>query len=124
MAKNATPEVLIKLFDIIASRRTAAPEKSYTARMFAKGPQKLAQKLGEEAVEAVIAAVDKDNEALIDESADLLYHLLLVWSDRGIRPSDVLAELEARMGRSGLMEKKASPKRDDIRGRGNGRGRK
>ena len=107
--------VLTRLFEAIESRKTASPEDSYTARMFAKGPQKLAQKLGEEAVETVIAAVAKDNKALVDESADLLYHLLLVWSDRGIRPEDVLAELESRMGTSGLAEK-ASRKRDDLRG--------
>ena len=116
MPKPKKDAVLTELFGIIESRRSSNPEKSYTARMFAKGPQKLAQKLGEEAVEAVIAAVEKDNEALVDESADLLYHLLLVWADRGIHPSDVLAELEDRMGSSGLMEK-ASRKRDDIRGK-------
>ncbi len=115
MAKSDKDAVLSRLFKTIESRKTASPDESYTARMFARGPQKLAQKLGEEAVEAVIAAVAKDNEALIDESADLLYHLLLVWSDRGIRPADVLAELESRMGTSGLAEK-ASRKRDDVRG--------
>ena len=60
-------QVLNRLFEIIESRKTACPDESYTARMFAKGPKKLAQKLGEEAVEAVIAAVEKDNESLIDE---------------------------------------------------------
>ncbi len=108
-------QVLNRLFEIIESRKTASPDESYTARMFAKGPQKLAQKLGEEAVEAVIATVEKDNEALIDESADLLYHLLLVWSERGVQPADVLGELESRMATSGLAAK-ASPKRDDVRG--------
>ncbi len=115
MPKPAKDAVLTELFRIIESRKTASPEESYTARMFAKGPQKLAQKLGEEAVEAVIATVEKDNEALVDESADLLYHLLLVWSDRGIEPADVMAELQDRMGTSGIAEK-ASRKRDDVRG--------
>ena len=117
MAKsNPNPDaVLSRLFEAIETRKTANPDESYTARMFAKGSSKLAQKLGEEAVEAVIAAVEKDNAALIDESADLLYHLLLVWSDRGIRPADVLAELESRMGTSGLVEK-VSRKHDDLRG--------
>jgi len=110
---KATADVLERLFTVIEKRRDADPDASYTARLFGKGTQKLAQKLGEEAVEAVIAAVDGDKDALVEESADVLYHLLVLWADRGVAPGDVFAALEARMGVSGL-EEKAARKRDDF----------
>lgn len=100
-----TDAILRRLYDTIASRKGADPVASYTAKLFDGGTEKIAQKLGEEAVETVIAAVAKDRDATIGESADLLYHLLVAWADAGIAPEDVLTELERREGTSGLAEK-------------------
>ena len=102
-----TDGVLDRLYAVIASRQGGDADTSYTAKLFAKGTDKIAQKLGEEAVEAVIAAVTKDRDGTIGESADLIYHLLVLWADAGIRPEDVLAELERREGTSGIAEKAA-----------------
>ena len=98
---------LLELYAIIEARRTGDPATSYVARSFARGRAKLAQKVGEEAVETVIAAVAADREALIGESADLLFHLLMLWADAGIAPAEVLQALEDRRGTSGLDEKAA-----------------
>ena len=92
---------------IIAARGASGAADSWTAKLFAAGPQKASQKMGEEAVEAVIAAVSGDTKALIGESADLLYHLLVVLALRGIPLDAVFAELEARTAQSGLAEKAA-----------------
>lgn len=96
---------LTDLERIIASRAGASPDESWTARLVAKGQPKAAQKLGEEAVETVIAAVSGNNEGLIGEAADLLYHLLVVLKIAGVPLSDVMTELERRTGKSGLEEK-------------------
>jgi phosphoribosyl-ATP pyrophosphohydrolase len=98
---------LDRLWQVVQSRRGADPETSYTARLFARGRVKIAQKLGEEAVEAVIEGVRGDRAALVGESADLLYHLLVLWAEAGISPADVAAELARREGRSGLDEKRS-----------------
>jgi phosphoribosyl-ATP pyrophosphohydrolase len=98
--------VLDRLWQVIVSRRGDDPQASYTARLFSRGRAKIAQKLGEEAVEAVIEGVRGDPQALIGESADLLYHLLVLWADAGVLPADVAAELACREGRSGLDEKR------------------
>jgi len=98
---------LDRLFAVIASRRGADPATSHTAKLFAAGLPKIAQKLGEEAVETVIEGVRGDHARLVAESADLLYHLLVLWQDRGIAPEDVWRALEARMGTSGIAEKAA-----------------
>ena len=97
--------VLDALYAVLLSRKDADPETSYTAKLFAKGEAKIAQKLGEEAVETVIEAVRGDNTALAAESADLLYHLLALWAARGVTPDEVWAALEERQGTSGLAEK-------------------
>lgn len=102
--------VLDRLAEVIESRRDADPATSRTAKLFRRGTVKIAQKVGEEAVEAVIEAVGGDSEALAAESADLLYHLLVLWAARGLEPSAVWAELEARMGVSGVAEKASRPK--------------
>jgi phosphoribosyl-ATP pyrophosphohydrolase len=94
-----------RLFAVIASRKGADPTTSYTAKLFDQGKLKCAKKLGEEAVETSLAAVAQDKTALIGESADLLYHLLVLWAVCDVRPDDVYAALEARQGRSGLEEK-------------------
>ena len=96
-----------RLFATIAARRNADAGTSYTAQLLAAGVQKCAKKFGEEAVEAVIAGVAQDSKALASESADVLYHLLVLWAAAGITPDDVYAALKAREGQSGLAEKAA-----------------
>jgi phosphoribosyl-ATP pyrophosphohydrolase len=98
---------LDRLWLVIQSRRGADPESSYTARLFARGRAKIAQKLGEEAVETVIEGVGENPTALVGESADLLYHLLVLWAAVGVSPADVAAELARREGTSGIAEKRA-----------------
>ncbi|HXC90790.1 MAG TPA: phosphoribosyl-ATP diphosphatase [Stellaceae bacterium] len=95
-----------RLWDVVNARRGADPQSSYTARLFSRGRAKIAQKLGEEAVEAVIEGVRGDRAKLVGESADLLYHLFVLWADTGVLPSDVAAELTRREGTSGLDEKR------------------
>ena len=106
MAAELGP-TLDRLWEVIQSRRGADPQTSYTARLFSRGRAKIAQKLGEEAVEAVIEGVRDNPSALVGESADLLYHLLVLWADAGISPTDVAAELTRRESTSGLDEKRA-----------------
>lgn len=101
--------VLDRLSAVIRSRRGADPATSYTAKLFARGRPKIAQKLGEEAVETVIEAVRGDPAAIASESADLLYHLLVLWADAGVDPAAVWAALEAREGTSGIAEKASRP---------------
>jgi phosphoribosyl-ATP pyrophosphohydrolase len=98
-------ETLDRLYKAILSRRGADPDTSYTAKLFHKGRAKIAQKLGEEAVETVIEAVSGNKEKLAAESADLLYHLLVLWADAGLKPGDVYAVLAAREGMGGIAEK-------------------
>jgi phosphoribosyl-ATP pyrophosphohydrolase len=109
MANKLDATVLDRLYKVIESRRDADPKVSNTARMFQRGTEKIAQKLGEEAIEAVIEGVRGKRKKLISESADLLYFLLILWADRGIAPADVWAELESRAGVSGIDEKKSRP---------------
>ncbi len=99
--------ILDRLYQIIAGRQGADPATSYTARLFAQGRGRIARKLGEESVEAVIAALTETPERLVGESADLLYHLLVLWADCGVRPTEVWAELDRRQGVSGIAEKNA-----------------
>jgi phosphoribosyl-ATP pyrophosphohydrolase len=94
-----------KLFATIAARRGGDPTASYTAQLLKEGVAKCAKKFGEEAVEAALAAVAKDKKQLAAESADVLYHLLVLWAACGITPADVYAALKAREGRSGIAEK-------------------
>ncbi len=101
---------LDRLFATIAARKCADSQTSYTAKLLAAGVEKCAKKFGEEAVEAVIAATAKDPVALTSESADVLYHLLVLWAAAGITPEDVYAELKAREAQSGLQEKAARGK--------------
>jgi len=92
---------------IVAARAEADPSESWTAKLVAAGPERAAKKLGEEAVETVIAALGEDTDALVAESADLLYHWLVVCRVRGVALEQVLAELERRTAQSGLAEKAA-----------------
>ncbi|MFD2250087.1 phosphoribosyl-ATP pyrophosphohydrolase [Pseudochelatococcus lubricantis] len=99
------PFGLSDLEAIIARRAKESPDVSYTAKLVAAGVGRSAKKLGEEAVEAVIAAVENDRNGLVSESADVLYHLLVVLHARDIALQDVLNELERRTAQSGLAEK-------------------
>ena len=93
------------LFDTIEARKSADPDSSWTAQLLAKGPEKCAEKFGEEAVEAIIEAVKGDRAALTAESADVLYHLMVMLASRNVSLQDVMAELDRRQSKSGLEEK-------------------
>jgi len=94
--------ILDRLYAVIESRRGGNPSVSGTARLFAKGTAKIAQKVGEEAVEALIEGVQGSKKRLAEESADLLYHLLVLWADRGLKPKTVWEAVHQREGISGL----------------------
>jgi phosphoribosyl-ATP pyrophosphohydrolase len=97
---------LARLWATIEARRGASAETSYTAKLLAAGPAGVARKLGEESLEAIIEAVKGDSGALTRESADVLYHLLVLWAAAGLTPDDVAAELTRREGVSGIEEKR------------------
>ena len=103
-------DVLAALADEIAARKSGAPDQSYTAQLLSRGVEKCAKKLGEEAVETALAAVLGDKVHIAAESADLLYHLLVLLEATGVPLADVMAELARRKGVSGLAEKAARPK--------------
>lgn len=107
--KKTDMHVLDRLFKIVMSRRDADPRISHSARLLIKGRNKVAQKFGEEAVECLIEAVAGNKKALISESADVLYHLIVVWVDAGITPDDIWSELHRREGTSGIEEKASRP---------------
>lgn len=107
-------DILERLYKVVQERRKADPETSYIAKRLKQGTAKIAQKLGEEAVETVIAAMEKDRAGVISESADLLFHWLLLLVDGGVRVEEVMAELTRREGISGLDEK-ASRKLNKIK---------
>ena len=98
-------EVLDRLWTVVLDRRTADPAHSHSARLLARGTAKVAQKFGEEAVECLIEAALGNKPALVSESADVLYHLLVMWVAAGIEPADVWSELQRREGVSGVLEK-------------------
>ena len=98
------------LYQTISSRKDADPSSSWTAKLLSSGPEKCAEKFGEEAVEAIIEAVKGDRAALTSEAADVLYHLLVMLASRDVELSDVLAELARRQAQSGLAEKASRSK--------------
>jgi phosphoribosyl-ATP pyrophosphohydrolase len=100
-------DIISRLEALIAERRGAVADSSYVASLFAKGREKMAQKLGEEATETVIAALSGNPAKLASEAADLVFHLLVLLAEGGVRFDDVLAELERREGVSGIVEKAA-----------------
>lgn len=100
-------DALTRLAATIAARKGADPETSWTAKLLAKGPEKAAEKFGEEAVEAIIEAVKGDHDRLVSEAADVLYHLLVMLTARDVTLEEVLAELARREGISGIAEKAA-----------------
>lgn len=103
-------DTLTRLAATIDARRGADPASSWTAQLLARGPEKCAEKFGEEAVEAIIEAVRGDRARLTSEAADVLYHLLVMLTAREVPLADVLAELDRREGRSGVEEKAARPR--------------
>lgn len=109
-AEEPGAEILERLFGTIMARQGGDPGSSYTAKLLAEGKAKVAKKLGEEATETVIAAASGTAAEVARESADLLYHLLVLWAACGVKPAEVWAELARREGTSGLAEKAARPK--------------
>lgn len=101
---------LHELEQIIATRAKAASDESWTAKLLAKGPEKVAEKFGEEAIEAVIEAVKGDAKGLTSEAADVLFHLLVMLHSHGVSLDDVMGELARRQSQSGLQEKASRPK--------------
>jgi phosphoribosyl-ATP pyrophosphohydrolase len=97
--------VLDRLWGTVLARKNADPAQSHSARLLSRGTAKIAQKFGEEAVECLIEAVGGHRMALVAESADVLYHLLILWVDAGLRPEQIWAELASREGISGIAEK-------------------
>lgn len=104
---SAFGEAIDRLYDTVVSRKTADAGESYTAKLLSKGPAKIAKKVGEEAVEVAIAGAQRDAPALREESADLLYHLNVLWAACDVTPREVAEILRAREGLSGLAEKAA-----------------
>jgi len=102
---TSTLEILEKLEATLRTRKQADPSASYVANLYAKGDRKIAQKVGEEAVETAMAVAADDNKEIISESADLLFHLMVLLEARGLSLTDVAAELARREGLSGLEEK-------------------
>ena len=96
-----------RLYARLESRRSTDARQSYTASLLAKGSPECARKVGEEAIETVIAVISQSRTAVVKESADLLYHLLVLWLASDIRPAEIYAELTARESQSGLQEKAA-----------------
>ena len=100
-----TADIIARLYATILSRQDGDAAKSYVASLLQKGKPTIARKVGEEAIETVVAALGDDRESLIAESADLLFHLMVLWVDAGIRPAEVFQELARREGFSGHEEK-------------------
>lgn len=107
MTDTAPDTALSRLAATIEARKAADPESSWTAKLLAKGPEKCAEKFGEEAVEAIIEAVKGDRARLTSEAADVIYHLLVMCAAREVTLADIEAELASRDGQSGLVEKAA-----------------
>ena len=105
LALGPAAAVLDRLWTVVMGRRTADPAVSHSARLLSRGPAKVAQKFGEEAVECLIEAVAGNHDAVVAESADVLYHLIVLWVASGIRPEEVWEELKRREGISGIAEK-------------------
>ncbi|MDR0576693.1 MAG: phosphoribosyl-ATP diphosphatase [Candidatus Accumulibacter sp.] len=101
----STENVLLRLSETLASRRDADPEKSYTARLFAKGPDAILKKIGEEGAELIMAAKDGERARIVYEAADLAYHMVALLAFYGIGAGELLDELQRREGTSGIDEK-------------------
>lgn len=101
----SSENVLLRLSEILASRRHADPATSYTAKLFAKGPDSILKKIGEESAELIMAAKDGKPDSIVYESADVFYHVLALLAFYGLSAEDVLKELQRREGTSGIAEK-------------------
>lgn len=110
LSRSADETVLDRLYDVVQSRKGTDPSLSHSARLLSRGTYKIAQKFGEEAVECLIEAVAGRKDLLVGESADVLYHLIVLWVDSGVTPEEVWAELRRREGTSGIAEKASRPK--------------
>ena len=107
MTENS--KILERVYNVIESRKGTDPKSSYTARLLSQGTPEIARKVGEEAIETITAALAAENKHIVAESADLLFHLLVLWAEKGITPEEVWAELIRREGTPGLEEKAARP---------------
>ena len=103
-------DIIDQVFATILSRQAADPQQSYVASLHKKGLRKIAEKVGEEAVETVVAAVGRNDKEVIAESADLLFHMMVMWAELGLSPDDIRDELARREGISGIEEKNSRPK--------------
>ncbi|GBQ75678.1 phosphoribosyl-ATP pyrophosphatase [Acetobacter malorum] len=110
LSQSADETVLDRLYTVVQSRKGTDPSLSHSARLLSRGTYKIAQKFGEEAVECLIEAVAGRKDLLVGESADVLYHLIVLWVDAGVTPEEVWAELRRREGTSGIAEKASRPK--------------
>ncbi|GBQ09344.1 phosphoribosyl-ATP diphosphatase [Acetobacter cerevisiae] len=110
LSQSADETVLDRLYTVVQSRKGTDPCLSHSARLLSRGTYKIAQKFGEEAVECLIEAVAGRKDLLVGESADVLYHLIVLWVDAGVTPEEVWAELRRREGTSGIAEKASRPK--------------
>lgn len=110
LSQSADETVLDRLYTVVQSRKGTDPSLSHSARLLSRGTYKIAQKFGEEAVECLIEAVAGRKDLLVGESADVLYHLIVLWVDAGVTPEEVWAELRRREGTSGITEKASRPK--------------
>ncbi|VBB69099.1 Phosphoribosyl-AMP cyclohydrolase / Phosphoribosyl-ATP pyrophosphatase [invertebrate metagenome] len=102
---NGVASIIDRLYEVVVHRKGEMSDQSYTAALFASGRVRIAQKLGEEALETALATLTEGSERVVYESADLLYHLTVLWADVGIHPKEVWCELEKRFGRSGLQKR-------------------
>ncbi len=106
-ASGSNAQIIEALYAVIASRKGGDPSASYTAKLFAKGPGKIVQKFGEESFEVGVAALTEGRSQVVAESADVLYHLMVLWAETGVEPQEVWDELARRFGTSGIDEKAA-----------------
>lgn len=109
--KQTGSAVIERLFETIESRRKGQASDSYVASLFQAGTSEIVKKVGEEAVETTIAALNGDKEMVVRESADLLFHLIILWTNSGVTPNDIFSELIRREGISGITEKKSRAQR-------------
>jgi phosphoribosyl-ATP pyrophosphohydrolase len=103
-------DTLTRLAEVLENRKSADPQSSYVAKLYAKGMDSILKKVGEEAAETIIAAKDGDKQKIVYETADLWFHTLVMLAHAGLHPDDILNELARREGLSGLAEKAARPK--------------
>ena len=115
MGKARSGAIVDELFDVIEERKGGDPESSYVARTFSRGREHVAKKVGEEGVEVALAGALGDKKGVVSESADLLFHLLILWSDAGVAPADVFDELSTRRGVSGLAREAGKPRAGNKR---------